>query len=265
MRIAIAGSSGVVGTHAVRHAVEAGHDVVALARRPHPSHVPPEGCTGTYTPLVVDLLTGEGLDLTGVDAVIDVSGMPKLSGSEQYFGTATGHLLRESAAAGVQNVVPLSIVGAAASPYGYYAGKALQERLVREGPVPWTILRATQFFEFAVGRSVTLGPWSLVAKMRSQPVSADSVGRRLVELAVGRPAGLVPDFAGPDQLWLAELARMVFETHGLRRAVIEIPLPGKFGRAVRSAAILPGGDAQIDGVSYEHWLAAGAPIPPGAV
>ncbi|KIP53736.1 SDR family oxidoreductase [Leucobacter komagatae] len=278
MRIAIAGSTGTVGTHLVRLALGAGNDVLALARNPHardaaedaagarsavpgePSDIPDPATPtpGILTLVATDLTSADPLDLSGVDAVIDVSAIGKLSGSREFFGAVTEKLLRAGAEAGVQHYVALSIVGAAAHPFGYYSGKALQEQLVESGPLPWSLLRATQLFEFAEQSSVSVGRWTFITKMRTQPVAAASVAKRLLELASGSPQGNVRDLAGPDELWLADLGRMAFETHGLTQSVIEIPLPGKFGRAVRAGGCLPGPDVDIDSVSYEDWLAAGA-------
>lgn len=278
MLIAIAGSTGTVGKHLVSRALAAGHDVLALARNPHAvdlaagaaavtaaglsspmdAAAPAPPAQGTLTLVAADLTTAEPLDLSGVDVVVDVSASSKLSGSREFFGAVTEKLLRAGAAADVGHYVALSIVGAAASPFGYYAGKALQEQLIESGPLPWTLLRATQFFEFAEQSSVSVGRWTIIAKMRTQPVAAASVARRLLELA-SRPAqGNARDLAGPDELWLADLGRMALETHGLSQSVIELPLPGAFGRAVRSGGSLPGSGTDIDSVSYEDWLAAGA-------
>lgn len=240
MLIAIAGGTGTVGQHVSRVALERGHEIIVLSRS--------EG---------VDLISGSGVDLTDVDAVIDVSG-PSGGDAGRFFAAVTTTLLDAEEAAGVKHHVALSIVGAAEHPYGYYAGKALQEELVASGPIPWTILRTTQFFEFAEQNARGIGPWAFVASMRSRPLAAESVARRLVEIAEGAPLGFAPELAGPDELRMADLARMAFETHGEQRVVFELPLPGKFGRALRSGAILPRADAQIDDVSYEDWLAAGA-------
>src|SRR5690606_34015377 len=114
-----------------RVALERGHDILVLSRS--------EG---------VDLVSGSGVDLTDVDAVIDASG-PSGGDSRLFFEAATNTLLSAGAAAGVKHHVALSIVGAAKHPHGYYAGKALQEQLVERGRVPWTVVRTTQFFEFA--------------------------------------------------------------------------------------------------------------------
>lgn len=241
MRIAVAGGTGVVGRHIVRLAREAGHEVVVLSRS--------EG---------VDLVTGAGLDLSGVDAVIDASGPRPMRRATEFFEAVTGKLLRAGEAAGVRHHVALSIVGAAANPHGYYAAKARQEQLVTASAVPHTVLRTTQFFEFAEQTAIALGPLVLTAVMRSQPVAAESVARRLVELAEGEPLGIAPDFAGPDELRMVDLTRMALETRGLRKAVIAVPMPGAFGKVLRNGGILPGPGAQIDTVSYEDWLAAGA-------
>ncbi|WP_205879374.1 SDR family oxidoreductase [Leucobacter triazinivorans] len=239
MRIAIAGGTGTVGAHAVRLAEEAGHETIVLSR-----------ANG------VDLVLGRGLDLTGVDAVIDVSGTSTTSASKAtgFFEAVTSTLHRAEREAGVGHHVALSIVGAAAAPHGYYAGKAAQERAVAAGPVPWTILRATQFFEFAEQVAVPLGAWRIVPAMRSQPVAAASVAARLVRLAEHAPAGDAPDLAGPAEMRMAELLRRVSAARGRPARVIELPLPGGFGRALRNGAVLPGPDAQLDGVSVDEWL-----------
>ncbi|MFC6258469.1 SDR family oxidoreductase, partial [Kocuria oceani] len=159
MRIAVAGGTGVVGRHVVETARGRGHEVVVLARS--------QG---------VDLSTGAGLDLAGVQAVVDVTSIRTTSGrsATRFFTEVTRHLLAAERAAGVGHHLVLSIVGLDDAPYGYYAGKAAQERLVQAGEVPWTLLRATQFHEFAgqVHERMRLGPVALVPAMRSQPIAA---------------------------------------------------------------------------------------------
>ncbi len=238
MRIAIAGGTGLVGTHVARLAEAAGHDVLVLSRS-----------TGT------DLMAqGQMLDLTGIDVLIDVSGPPAGSKPVRFFETTTEVLLRAEARAGVTHHVALSIVGAAASPYGYYAGKAAQEKKVAAGGVPWTVLRATQFFEFALQTGVPLGPWLLVPRMRSRPLAAETVAARLVELAGEPPGGNAPDLAGPDEMYMGEVARAVFAAQRQKTRVIELPLPGRFGRSLRNGDILPGTEAQIAGPGLAEWL-----------
>jgi uncharacterized protein YbjT (DUF2867 family) len=246
MKIAVAGGTGAVGRHVVAHVREAGHEPVVLTRSA--GH---------------DLVSGEGLAgaLAGVDAVIDVASVQTQSDttSREFFGAVTRNLLAAEAAAGVGHHVALSIVGTDRAPYGYYAGKQLQEQLVAGGDVPWTLLRATQFFEFAaqILSQTTFGPVALVPSMRSQPVAAREVAVRLVELAVDAPAGRVRDLAGPREVRMADLARRWLAANGRRTRVIEFPLPGAFGRAIRSGVLIPApGTADLGTETFDEWLAA---------
>lgn len=245
MRIAVAGATGAVGTHVVDVARERGHDVVALSRA--------QG---------VDLLDAAAVAraLDGVEAVIDVSGISTTSGaaSLEFFGAATTNLLAAGKAAGVRHHVALSIVNIDRAPSGYYAGKALQERLVTEGPVPFTILPATQFHEFAAqiydrGR---IGPVHAVPIMRTQPVAAVEVAQRLVELAESDARGRARELAGPREERLIDLVRAFASAKGLRGPIVSIPLPGRMGAAMRSGALLPGPDAQLGTLTFGDWLRA---------
>jgi uncharacterized protein YbjT (DUF2867 family) len=246
MKIAVAGGTGAVGRHVVDRLRGAGHEPVVLTRSA--GH---------------DLRSGVGLAeaLAGVGAVIDVASVDTQSAStsREFFGTATRNLLAAEAAAGVGHHVALSIVGTDRAPEGYYAGKLLQEQLVEAGPVPWTILRATQFFEFAgqiLGKT-TFGPIALVPTMRSQPIAADEVAARLVELAADAPAGRARDLAGPREERMADLARRWLAASGRKTRVLEFPLPGGFGRAMRAGALLPvPGSADLGTRSFDEWLAA---------
>jgi len=239
-RIAVAGGTGVVGRHTVDAARERGHDVVVLSRS--------EG---------VDLTTGAGLAerLEGVDAVIDTSNQvsQKREESEAFFGAVTRTLLGAEAAAGVRHHVVLSIVGIDDVDSGYYAGKRLQERLVAEGLVPWSVLRATQFHEFAEQalHFMRVGPVSLVPRMLSQPVAAREVGEALVTLAEGDPVGQAPELAGPERLQIVDLARKVADG----RWVVPVPVPGAPGKAMRSGALVPKGDGPRGTLTFDAWLA----------
>jgi uncharacterized protein YbjT (DUF2867 family) len=241
MKIAVAGGTGVVGRHVVEVARERGHGVVVLSRG--------EG---------VDLMTGAGLAerLAGVDAVIDTSNQTsqKREESEAFFGGVTRHLLAAEQAAGVGHHVVLSIVGIDDVDTGYYAGKRLQERLAEHGDVPWTVLRATQFHEFAEQALgfARIGPYSLVPRMLSQPVAAREVAEHLVDLAVAEPAGRAPDLAGPERLQMVDLSRKVAAG---RRRVVGVPLPGAAGRAMRSGALCPTGPGPRGRTTFDAWLA----------
>ncbi|GIT78777.1 nucleoside-diphosphate sugar epimerase [Leifsonia sp. LS1] len=254
MRVAVAGGTGVVGRHTVAALRTAGHEAVVLSRS-----------TGA------DVLTGSGLvaALAGCAAVVDVTSVQTTSGrvSREFFGTATRTLLSAEREADVPHHVVLSIVGATEAPSAYYAGKALQERLVRESGTGWSILRATQFHEFAaqlVGdREKRL---HLVPVMRSQPVAAAEVGEALAAVATGAPRGLDRDLGGPKVEEMPDLVRRYLAATGRRGRVLAVPLPGRWGRALRDGTILAGPDAQLGEQTFAEWLTAqvvrGAPTGP---
>lgn len=244
MRIAIAGGTGTVGTHVVAVARERGHEPVTLSR-----------ATG------VDLVSGRGLAraLAGADAVIDVASTPAQAAraSVRFFGTVTATLLAAERRAGVPHHLALGIVGSALAPHGYYAGKAEQERLVEGGDVPWTILRATQFHEFAdqLRARFSRGPVTLVPRMVSQPVAAREVAQRLVHLAEAGPSGRVADLAGPRVERMRDLVAALESRDGApARRIVEFPLPGGFGRAMRDGTLLPTGDVTLGALTFERWL-----------
>jgi uncharacterized protein YbjT (DUF2867 family) len=243
MKIAVAGGTGAVGRHVVDVVRETGHEPVVLTRS-----------TG------VDLVTGAGLAdaLSGVDVVIDVASVRTVSAaaSGAFFGAVTRNLLPAGTAAGARHHVALSIVGVDDAPHSYYAGKVLQEQLVEAGPVPWTILRATQFHEFAaqLHARMKLGPVVVVPAMQTQPVAAREVAERLVALAVAAPAGRVADLAGPRVERMSDLVRRWAVAAGRRGRVVEVPLPGAYGRAMRDGTLLarPGSDLGVQ--TFDEWL-----------
>ncbi|MEJ6489516.1 NAD(P)H-binding protein [Leucobacter sp. USCH14] len=243
MRIAIAGGTGTVGRHVTAAAEGRGHEVRVLSR-----------AAG------VDLATGAGLDLTGIDAVIDVSGTTTQSESRAraFFEASTRHLLGAGRSAGVRHHVALSIVGVDRAPFGYYAGKAAQEHAVANGPLPWTVLRATQFHEFAAQMidQMRYGPVVVVPKMRTRPVAARTVSEHLVRCAEESPAGFAPELAGPREDRMSRMVRALAAHRGIRAGVLEVPLPGRFGRALRDGGILPSdpADAVLEGPTFAEWL-----------
>ena len=215
MRMAVAGGTGVVGRHVVETAG---------------SGATTSSCSSRGNG--VDLVAGTGLDgvLDGVDAVVDVTSIQtavRKRRREKFFGAVTRHLLEAEKAAGVGHHVALSIVGVDRAPYGYYAGKVLQERLVTEGDVPWTILRATQFHEFAgqVLERMTRGPVVVVPRMRSQPVAAREVAARLVELVEAGPSGRVPDLGGPREEQMVDMLRAFTTATGAKGWILPCPSP----------------------------------------
>ncbi|GAA1778886.1 SDR family oxidoreductase [Agromyces lapidis] len=245
MRIAVAGGTGTVGRHVVDVAREHGHVVVILARSAG-----------------VDLISGDGLAeaLAGVDAVVDTANIASIDreAAERFFTTSSRNLLAAEARAGVRHHVLLSIVGIDAAPYGYYEAKLAQERVVEQGAVPWTILRATQFHEFAgqmAGRLRVAGV-QLAPRMRTQPVAAREVGERLVELAEHPATGRARELAGPREEQLAEMVRRLVRAEGRRGPVLPIALPFKGMSEMRHGAVLPGPEAMLGRQSFDEWLAS---------
>lgn len=245
MRIAVAGGTGRVGTHLVTVARERGHEVAVLTR-------------GSGVDLAAG--TGAAVALSGIEVVIDVTGIATLDTAESvtFFEAVTRTLLTAEAESGVAHHVTLSIVGIDAAPEGLYAGKLAQERLVRGGSVPWTILRATQFHEFAeqIYHGAKIGPLHVAPKMRTQPIAAREVAEHLVTLAEAPPVGRARDLGGPREERLVDMVRAFARHRGARAWIPAIPLPGAIGRAQRDGALLPGPDAVLGTQTYAEWIAA---------
>ncbi|BAL89113.1 hypothetical protein AMIS_38930 [Actinoplanes missouriensis 431] len=243
MRVAVAGGTGLIGRLIVEQARAAGHEVVILSR----SHG-------------VDLTTGAGLGdaLRGTEVVIDVTNVDTLSRrvSVEFFERVTRTLADAGERAGVAHHVVLSIVGVDRVGFGYYQGKLRQEQLALAGRVPATVLRATQFFEFA-GQSLARvpGPVAVVPRMSGQPVAAAEVAAELVRLAAGPARGLAPQMAGPEVLEMSAMARRVAKAHGPRKLVIGLPLPGATGRAMAGGGLLPTGPGPRGTTTFDQWLA----------
>lgn len=242
MRIAVAGGTGVVGRRVVETLTEQGHEPVVLARS-----------------LGVDVATGAGLSdaLAGATAVIDVSNAATLRRrtSVQFFTNSSTNLLAAGERAGVQHHVALSIVGIDRVDTGYYAGKRRQEDVVLAGPLPASVLRATQFHEFA-GQllSRTPGRFAPVPQMLVQPVAAHEVAAALVQLATGEAAGRAPDLGGPKVHQLVDLARRLLQARGEQRRVVPLRLPGAAARQMRLGGLLPGTRAQLGTQTFDEWL-----------
>ena len=252
MRIAVAGASGTVGHHVVRVARERGHEVVAMSRR-----------TG------VDAVTTQGLDraLHGADAVVDALNASSIlkQPAVAFFSATTRNLLAAEARRGVGHHVALSIVGIDGIEAGYYAGKLAQERLVTGGAVPFSLLRATQFHEFADlwlrrarrGRSV-LVPAGLL-----RPVAAGEVAERPVRAAEDGPRGRLKDLAGPRDERLADLVARLAAAEGDPVHTLELRLPGAYWRSLRSGVLRGGADADRGTTTFDQWLQARTAAGPG--
>src|SRR4051812_32656109 len=215
MRIAVAGGTGVVGHYVVAAAHTAGHDVTVISRR--------RG---------IDVRDERSLAraLAGVDVVIDVLNHASVrrGPAEAFLTDAAQRLQRAAAGGGTHHLVTLSIVGIdRASGFGYYRAKLAHERAALAGPVPATILRATQFHEFPAQLLATSrkGPFAPVPRMRAQPVAARTVAEHLVRLAESQP-GSTQELAGPEVHEMPDLARRLLAARGVRAWVLPLPLPG---------------------------------------
>ena len=243
MKVAVAGGTGLTGRHVAESLTSSGHEPVLLARS--------RG---------VDLVTGAGLAaaLAGADAVIDVSNVTttRRAVSERFFTAATSHLRDAAADAGVGHYVLLSIVGVDRVDLPYYAGKRRQEELLAAGAVPWTVLRTTQFHEFAAQvLARTRGRVVLLPAMPSRPVSVAEVADALVEaVATGPVEGYATELAGPEVLRLDDMARRVLRRRGERRWVLPVPVPGRVGRQLRAGGALPNGEFREGKRTFADYL-----------
>ncbi|HZC26235.1 MAG TPA: NAD(P)H-binding protein [Actinopolymorphaceae bacterium] len=254
--ILVTGGTGTLGRLVVPLLREADAPVRVLSRR---AHEPAEGVdyvTG-------DLATGAGIDAAtdGVETIVHCAG-----GRTGDVGT-TRNLVRAASPAGAPHLVYISVVGAERVPvvsgvdrmmFGYFASKRAAERVVEDSGLPWTTLRATQFHDLMlmVARGMAKLPVMPVpAGSRFQPVDARDVAARLVELALGAPAGLVPDIAGPRVYDAADLLRSYLRVSQLRRLILPVKLPGKAARAVRDGANLAAGPGHSVGRrTWEDFL-----------
>jgi uncharacterized protein YbjT (DUF2867 family) len=237
--ILVTGGTGTLGRRVVARLRAAGRDVRVLSRG---IHAVTDG---------IEYVTGDVLKDEGLQAAVDGAGIiVHCAGGSKGDDEATRNLMRAAARAGVQHLVYISVVGADRIPivggvdrtmFGYFASKLAAERIVADSGLPWTTLRATQFFDalLMVAQQMTRLPVIPVpAGFRFQPVDTDEVAAQLVELALGTPAGLVPDIAGPRAYTMADLLRGYLRSRHQHRLMVPLPLPGKAASAVRAGANL---------------------------
>ena len=247
MRIAVAGATGRIGRLTITALERTGHQTVPLSRR--------DG---------VDAYTGSGLAdaLAGADALIDVMNNPSQDRAENidFFGTTTKNLLAAEEQAGVQHHVLLSIVGLDNDMRApHYAGKREQERLVADALTPWTIVRATQFHDFAgmVASWTEKDGVSRIPPLLIQPIAHEDVAAILADVAVGAPLRNKLDIAGPQAQDLVDMARRTYAARG--KQITLIPTwRASFGPDMAGEVMLPGDAARLGTISFEDWLKAGA-------
>src|ERR671924_335304 len=248
MKIVVIGGSGLIGSKVVTNLRQRGHEVVAAS--------PSSG---------VNTLTGEGLAeaLAGAQVAVDVANSPSFEDAAvlEFFETSTRNLLAAESAAGVEHHVALSVVGADRLPdSGYFRAKVAQEELVKAGPVPYTILRATQFFEF-IGRiadSSTDGDTVRLSPALVQPEAADDVASTVAEVAAGAPLNDTVELAGPEAFPLDELARRFLAAKDDPRQVTADVHARYFGAELDDQSLTPGDDARIAPTRFEDWLSQSA-------
>lgn len=246
MKIVVVGGTGLIGTQVIGFLTEAGHEAVAAA----PS-------TG------VDTLTGDGVDaaLAGADVVVDVSNSPSFADDDvlRFFTTSTRTLLDAERRAGVGHHVALSIVGTDRNPdSGYLRAKVAQEELVRSGGVGWTVVRATQFFEFAprIADGATVDGVVRIPPVAFQPIASADVARCVADAATGEPRGDVVEVAGPERVRFDEFIRAAIAGDG--RDVVADPAAPYFGAVLAEDSIVPRGDSRLGAVTYADFAAGRA-------
>ncbi|MGW7549119.1 SDR family oxidoreductase [Streptomyces sp. NPDC054770] len=245
MKVVVIGGTGLIGSKLVSGLGEHGHETVVAA----PS-------TG------VDTLTGKGLAeaLEGASVVVDVSNSPSFEDQAvmDFFRASTANILEAEAEAGVGHHVALSVVGTdRLQGSGYFRAKQAQEELIKASGLPYTIVHATQFFEFAKGLAdgVTEGDTVRLPAGRIQPMVSDDVAAGVGRAAVGAPANGVVEIGGPEVFELEEFIRMGLTAQGDSRRIVTDPQATYWGAELQEDTLLPGPDARLGEVGFADWLA----------
>ncbi len=254
MKIVVIGGSGLIGSKLVQKLSAQGHQAVAAS--------PNSG---------VNTLTGEGLAevLKGAQVVVDVSNSPSFEEKAvmEFFKTSTGNLLKYEAAAGVGHHVALSVVGTERlSESGYIRAKIAQETLIKESSIPYSIVHATQFFEFVkrIADEATEGNSVRLPHVLFQPIAADDVASAVARVAVGSPLNGTIEIGGPEQFRFDDLIRKGLSARNDPREVIADPHARYFGAELSERTLIPGDGAQLGEIRFADWLKRSASQPPNA-
>lgn len=244
LKIVVLGGSGLIGTKLTANLRALGHQVVAAS--------PSSG---------VNAVTGEGLAnaFAGAQVVVDVANSPSFEDGPvlEFFQKSGRNLRAAEIAAGVQHHVALSVVGTErllAS--GYFRAKMAQENLIKESPIPYTIVRATQFFEFVkvIAHGASVGDTVRLPAALMQPIVSDDVAALLAEIAVGTPANGMIEIAGPDPIRQDELVRQFFRATSDPRPIIVDPEAQYFGIKLNDQSLTPGANPRLGKIRFQDWL-----------
>jgi uncharacterized protein YbjT (DUF2867 family) len=246
MKVVVAGGTGLIGSRVVANLRDQGHDAVAASLSAG-----------------INTITGEGLlaAMAGATAVVDVtdSRASEDTAAFEFFETSTETILDVDMAVGVQHHVVLSIVGIdRTTGSGYYGAKLRQEELVRQSGIPFTIVRATQFFEFVDGIAAEASDGDVVRvpTVLVQPMAADDTAAALCEVVLEPGRNALVEVGGPQPLRLDDFVRRGLRSRGDQRQVVADPEARYFGASLKERSLLPGNNAHLGTIRYEAWLAA---------
>ena len=246
MKITVLGGSGLIGSKLVNLLGQEGHDVVAASL-----------ASGLNT------ITGAGLDeaLAGAQVVVDVTNSPSFEGQAvlEFFETSGRNIIAAEAKVGVKHHVVLSVVGTERlQESDYFRGKLAQENLVKQSPIPYTILRSAQFFEFlgGIAKSGTVGQTVHLSPALVQPIASDDVVAALAMVAVSPPVNGIVEVAGPERVRLADLVQRFLINMGDSRQVVADSSARYFGAVLNDQSLVPGANPHIGSRSFEEWFSA---------
>jgi uncharacterized protein YbjT (DUF2867 family) len=249
MKIVVIGGTGLIGSKLVTKLHAKGHDAIAAAPN-----------TGVNT------LTGEGLAeaFEGAQVVVDVSNSPSFEDAAvlEFFETSTRNLLAAEAAAGVGHHVALSVVGTQRlTESGYFRAKIAQEKLIQQSSIPYSIVHATQFYEFvdSITAEATDGDTVRLAHVLIQPIAAEDVATAVSRVAVGSPVNGIVEVAGPEQYYLDELIRQALGARNDPREVIADPHARYFGAELSERTLVPGEEARLGEIRFGDWSSQRTP------